>query len=267
MRLVFFSAFLVLVASLLLVAMLVGVFPVHKAMAKSAGKHMSNSDGMVVIELFTSQSCSSCPPADKLLEQLSEMENVIALSCHVTYWDHLNWKDTLSQEFCTNRQRLYASHMKEGRTYTPQLVVNGAQGLVGSRRGQALSAISNAAKQNDVAHVVIRKSDKSDPDPEMGKQYIDVELPAIAAGGYAVSLFTYVNAHSEKMHSGENRGRSVNYVRAATAYDNMVPWSGNAETRNVSLPQHVDMDGVVVIVQSGDEGGPVVAAGSFPVWF
>jgi len=77
---------------------LLGLFTVTPSLAQESGP--------VVLELFTSQSCSSCPPADRVLESLAKDENIIALSCNVTYWNHLHWEDTLSQDFCTARQRI-----------------------------------------------------------------------------------------------------------------------------------------------------------------
>jgi hypothetical protein len=99
----------------------------------------------VVVELFTSQGCSSCPPAEALLLDLTEREDVLALCFHVDYWDRLGWPDPYSSPEATARQRAYAGHLGEAQVYTPQIVVDGREGMVGSRRTEVLAAIDAAA--------------------------------------------------------------------------------------------------------------------------
>ena len=100
----------------------------------------------VVVELFTSQGCSSCPPADAFLTDLAhQRHDVLPLAFHVTYWDYLGWKDPYSLDAATARQREYARHLGEDGVYTPQMVVDGAKGFVGSSRAEGLSAIAGAA--------------------------------------------------------------------------------------------------------------------------
>jgi hypothetical protein len=108
--------------------------------------------GTVVLELFTSQGCSSCPPADTLLSELAESPDVLALSFHVDYWDYLGWKDAWSSPEWSARQRSYAQVLGDGgRVYTPQLVVNGRAGVLGSSRSQAERAIAAAKSAQHVA--------------------------------------------------------------------------------------------------------------------
>ena len=87
-----------------------------------------------VVELFTSQGCSSCPPADALLTSLAEREDVVALAYHVDYWDYIGWEDTFGAKDFSDRQRGYAKSWGSTRIFTPQMVVNGGEGVVGSRR-------------------------------------------------------------------------------------------------------------------------------------
>ena len=108
--------------------------------------------GTVVLELFTSQGCSSCPPADTLLSELAEQPDVLALSFHVDYWDYLGWKDAWSSPEWSARQRSYAQALGDGgRVYTPQLVVNGRAGVLGSSRSQAERAIAAARSAQHIA--------------------------------------------------------------------------------------------------------------------
>jgi len=100
----------------------------------------------VVVELFTSQGCSSCPPADAFLNDLSRRDDVIALSLHVDYWDYIGWEDPFATPESTNRQRRYAPVLVERSVYTPQMVIDGAAHEVGSKRKAVTRLINSAAK-------------------------------------------------------------------------------------------------------------------------
>jgi hypothetical protein len=104
----------------------------------------------VVVELFTSQGCSSCPPADEFLGRLSGRHGVLAMSLPITYWDMLGWKDTLASEVNTRRQKAYAQAMGHGGVYTPQIIVDGVTDLVGSRDAEVEAAISRRAAEIEV---------------------------------------------------------------------------------------------------------------------
>lgn len=114
-----------------------------------------------VLELFTSQGCHSCPPADKLLGELSENSHYIAISCHVTYWDYLGWKDSFSQNFCDKRQRQYNAYLKTGSNYTPQLIINGRFQTVGSREYRVSNALFRAKKQPQLIPIDVSRNSKS----------------------------------------------------------------------------------------------------------
>ena len=103
-------------------------------------------DSPVVVELFTSQGCSSCPPADAFMGELIKRREVIALSLNVDYWDYLGWRDTLASPEYSRRQRQYALHRGDGKVYTPQMVINGRAHVVGSRKGAVLRALSETGR-------------------------------------------------------------------------------------------------------------------------
>lgn len=112
----------------------------------------------IVVELFTSQGCSSCPPADALLNELSKgRRDVLPLAFHVTYWDNLGWKDSFSLQAATQRQGRYGQRFGDG-SYTPEIVVDGAAGMVGSRRGDVGSAIEKAKRDNRTAAAAVHIS-------------------------------------------------------------------------------------------------------------
>ena len=213
--------------------------------------------GPVVVELFTSQSCSSCPPADAVLDELDHRDNIIALGCHVTYWDHLDWKDTLSQPFCTQRQRAYAAARGSGRVYTPQMVVNGQVEFIGSNRGKAVQEVNKAAKAGAIRPITITRS---------GPGTLRVTLPHLGPGAprQTLWLLTYRNKHSQSIGSGENRGRTVAYVNPVSALAPLDTWDGQATTRTYALPPErinaPDTDGYVILAQAPTIG-PILAAG------
>ena len=128
---------------LLLGLILAALTLVASPAAEAAGKRP------VVVELFTSQGCSSCPPANSLLARLADRKDVIAMSLPVTYWDMLGWKDTLGSELNTRRQKAYAAAMGRGGVYTPQMIVDGTLDVVGSREKSVEAAI--ASREADMA--------------------------------------------------------------------------------------------------------------------
>lgn len=205
-----------------------------------------SSQAPVVVELFTSQSCSSCPPADKVLTALARHDNVIALSCNVTYWNHLSWKDTLSRQFCTDRQRGYAAAMNSRRVYTPQMVVNGSIEFVGSNRGKAQSAINKAAGK--IKAIEISKSGN----------VMQVSLPEIEKGTYTLLVMGIGESLTQDVPSGENRGKSLHYTNPVSTLDNLRDWDGSAQTREYEIAD--GLRGISVIAQP-DRYGPIVAAG------
>ena len=110
-----------------------------------------------VLELFTSEGCSSCPPADEILRGVTNQDNVFALSFHVTYWNKLGWKDAFSQKMFDERQYAYGRLMQSNGVYTPQLVVNGSEEFVGSRKSQTEKSIEKALSQKAEASIILNK--------------------------------------------------------------------------------------------------------------
>jgi hypothetical protein len=212
-----------------------------------AAKAQDTATGPVVVELFTSQSCSSCPPADKVLSEIAaENPNVIALSCNVTYWNHLHWTDTLSHEFCTDRQRDYAYDLKSRGPYTPQAVINGQFETVGSQGGQVRRFIDKAEALPEIKIAAQTES-------------LSIALPDIEKEGYRLTLFTYDDGHTQKIASGENSGLTVHYTNPVKAMHVLENWDGGARSIEFSLKSLAVSDGFVVIAQ--DRNGRIRAAG------
>ena len=207
------------------------------------------SDAPVVVELFTSQSCSSCPPADKLLGKLAQNPNVIAFSCHVTYWDHLNWRDTLSRKFCTDRQRAYAAFMNSRQIYTPQMVVNGEHGFVGSDRRTAQHHVSS----KNVAAISLTQKDG----------VLVAEMPDLGKGAAAQTLWLirYHDTHTQDIPSGENRGRTITYTNSIEILDQVDTWDGTPGELRFELPDGEAKNPGFALLAQPQGFGPITAAG------
>ena len=183
-------------------------------LAAALGSACHAQEAPVVVELFTSQGCSSCPPADAFLTDLArQRRDVLPLAYHVTYWDYLGWKDPYSLEAATARQRAYARHLGDDGVYTPQMVVDGRIGFVGSSRAEGLSAIASAAPKQ-VAVSVARDG-----------QALVIKVGA-GSGNAQVLLVGFDPSHETPVGRGENGGRTLletNIVRSLTAAG---AWSG-----------------------------------------
>ena len=214
-----------------------------------------SSEHPVVVELFTSQGCSDCPPADALLTELAKRNGVIALTLPVTYWDMLGWKDTFGSEANTVRQKAYAKALGRSGVYTPQIIVNGVADLVGGRRDQVVAAI--AAHAHDAPAIPI--SIKTSP------QVVQI---AIAGGqknpkdpNCTIWVMHTLNHAVVQVGDGENKGRMLDYTNIVRDLKAIGLWKGAAITFN--LPRgaltSVPHDGLVVLLQR-DGNGQVVGA-------
>lgn len=169
----------------------------------------------VLVELFTSQSCSSCPPADVLLGELAGRPDVLALSYHVTYWNRLGWRDRFSLPEATERQRRYAATLGHNQIYTPQTVIQGRRDAVGSDRAAVAAAI-RAATPGPIS-LTLR-----DAAPTI----------SVAAGaGEGTGTFWLVGfdrQHVTPVASGENRGRTLTHRHVVRSLSTLGEWRGQA---------------------------------------
>ncbi len=204
----------------------------------------------VVVELFTSQGCSSCPPADEYLGRIVDRENVIALSLHVDYWDYLGWRDVFSSAAHTRRQRDYAGRMGERMVYTPQIVVQGRQGMVGSHANKVEAAIEAQAKIKAAASVVLTKM----------KDRLVADITPVEDGATRgrVLMAWYSRAEQVAIRAGENRGRKIVYHNVVKGWSDLGVWRGGRIVLTAPLPMMAD--GVAILVQDR-EGGPNLGAG------
>lgn len=209
----------------------------------------------VVVELFTSQGCSSCPPADAILAHLAERKDVIALSLPVTYWDMLGWKDTLASEANTRRQKAYAATLGRGGVYTPQVIVDGVNDIVGGREAAIEAAI--AAREADMTLVPV----------EIKATPAELHIAVGAAdGGSAQSatiwLFHILGKASVAVGGGENSGHTLTYRNIVRDVKAVGIWKGQAVSLDLPRSESAGLphDAVAVVVQQGGYGRIVGAA-------
>ena len=214
---------------------------------KATNAQVTKAESLTVVELFTSQSCSSCPPADRLLNEISDDPNIITLGFHVTYWDHLHWKDTLSREFATKRQRNYAGYKNNGRVYTPQMIVNGGTEFVGSNSRKLQNALTQSKPIRPI-------------DINVKNGQITLDLPDIAQGNYTLWVYGTQAAHTQSIKSGENRGRTVTYSNSALTQDSGGAWDGKARALTLDAPEAKGLDNITIIAQRNGFG-MIAAAG------
>jgi hypothetical protein len=218
------------------------------------------ADPRAVVELFTSQGCSSCPPADKILGELSSDPSIIALSMPIDYWDYLGWKDTLADSRFSARQRAYSRVRGDREVYTPQVVVNGSAHVLGSDRPAIESAISRTIKSDAVMSVPVSMS-------LAGKQ-LNVSVAArkehAAATHGEVWICSITKAVPISIGRGENRGQKITYHNVVRNLLKVGDWNGVAESWTVPLENltREGVDGAVVYVQDGsrDNPGPMLGA-------
>lgn len=200
----------------------------------------------VVVELFTSQGCSSCPPADAYLTEMSRRRSdVLALAFHVTYWNNLGWRDPFSFEAATERQRRYGERFGDG-SYTPEMVVDGGIGLVGSDRRPVEAAIAEAAqRQARTAATVTLSRDGQGMAIGVGS----------GRGTGRVVLVGFDREHRTAVGRGENSGRLLTESNIVRSLRVVGQWTGAALTLSVDLPEG---ENAVVLLEAPD--GRIVGA-------
>ncbi len=203
----------------------------------------------VVLELFTSQGCSSCPPADELMGALAANPKVLPLSFHIDYWDRLGWKDPYSSRENTERQGNYAKAMGLDSVFTPQLIVDGAVSVVGSNESDVREAIVTAGKSPRPYNIGIR------PEKTGGGMDITVsaEKTPASPGGLDIVEIRFVSQARTDVTAGENTGRNLESVNNVTSI-NFLGKCRDEKCSYKSSPLRSPDDGIAVIAQSPDYG-------------
>ncbi|ODT79991.1 MAG: hypothetical protein ABS76_17485 [Pelagibacterium sp. SCN 64-44] len=225
------------------------------ALAGAPGAESLRDRPKAVVELFTSQGCASCPPADALLTGLAAREDVVALAYHVDYWDYIGWTDTFGNKGFSDRQRGYAKSWGSTRIFTPQMVVNGTEGVVGSRRDAVQDAVASA-----MLPLPVRLQRHGD--------MLKVRVPPDATLSDAtIWLVRFVNRADIAIEGGENAGKSMVYTQVVTDRQILGMWEAGTGAE-IKLPlaglQGVEPgnSGLAVLVQNERNGlpGPILGA-------
>jgi hypothetical protein len=212
--------------------------------AVDAGESARDADGPVLVELFTSQGCSSCPPADRLLTELGSdrrlANRVLPLAYHVDYWNHIGWTDPFSSEAWSRRQRGYAAAWESRRVYTPQLVVDGREDVVGSRRGDVYDLVREALDRPDAARLAVRLSPGDEPTSL--RATVSARLlraPEGASGGpLDLMVALYEKDLTTSVERGENASRTLHndyVVRRLESAGELEPLAGEGGEREIAF--------------------------------
>ncbi|WP_265501080.1 DUF1223 domain-containing protein [Paracoccus beibuensis] len=185
----------------------------------------------VVVELFTSQGCSSCPPADAMLTMLAGKEDVLPLSFHVDYWDYLGWADSFARPEFTDRQHDYASAVGERSVYTPQMIVDGQDTAVAPGPAQLMGLID--AHRYAPALLSVQR------EPTAEGELIELMPLSDLGGGVDIALVRYAPKREVRVKAGENRGRVVTYSNVVLSLEHLSRWDGRAPLRLTVRAEHV----------------------------
>ncbi len=208
---------------------------------KQSPSMKSGFKNIAVLELFTSQGCSSCPPADKLLGSYASKENVIVLSFHVDYWNRLGWKDPFSSKEYTQRQYNYSTALNSS-VYTPQLVINGQSEMVGSDESKISNTIKKIQSQQAVAHLSIKNVQL-----ENGRVNIN-----FAASGNIDNSVLNVALVAKKIttdiKAGENGGVTLTNYNVVNNFKTIHQFNTGDNTIDIDIPSGIDLKNISVVL-------------------
>jgi hypothetical protein len=211
---------------------------------------------VAVMELFTSQGCSSCPPADAMLAAAAKRKDIVALSYHVDYWDYIGWPDSFGSPEWSDLQRSYAKSWGSGRVYTPQLIVNGVAGVVGSRQNEIDQAMG--ASKLDLPVMISQDGD-----------VLDVSIDGKAGLPDAIVwLVTFRDRGEVMIERGENQGKTISYSQIVTGRQVLAMWeAGSGAHFKLPLGEVLsgDSNGGAIHVQEEKHGlpGAILGAAAF----
>lgn len=219
---------------------------------------MAQSQPKAVVELFTSQGCASCPPADALVAELAKDPNLVVLTMPVDYWDYIGWKDTLALHGHSMRQKAYAQKRADHKVFTPQAIVDGLHAVKGSDRAALQRAILAGPVAGWALSVPIKAQRKGD--------VMEIEIPdsAVPPEGAEVWACPVASEKSVAIGRGENSGRNVTYSNVVRGWVRLGAWNGSKQRHEVKLSdiKGEAVDQIAVLVQAGTAAapGPILGA-------
>ena len=239
------------------------IAPATSALAQSEPQEPGLSKIVNVIELFTSQGCSSCPPADALMKTYATKPDLLVLSLPVDYWDYLGWKDTLGNPKNTERQRNYAKSRGDGQIYTPQAVINGVAHVNGASRKDIDQAIADSQQQITANRVPLRSW------TERGNILIEAGAASDSATVKEATIWLAVIQKSAEVTipKGENHGKTLSYTNVVRELTPVGTWTG--QPMRIQLARAAlmrpQMESVAILIQQG-KAGPIIGAALTGLW-
>ena len=203
----------------------------------------------VVVELYTSQGCSSCPPADAFMHKLATRNDVIALALHVDYWDYIGWKDVFGSHANTERQHAYARTAGRRSVYTPQMIIGGEEDVVGNHPMDVADLVKKHAARAPEVDLAIARSG--------GKLTIKATAKRASSKPMVVQLVRYMPKQTVKVTRGENAGKTLSYSNIVTEWKAVGKWDGRAPLNSTAK---ISGNQPVVVIIQGAGNGPIMAA-------
>ncbi|WP_371171454.1 DUF1223 domain-containing protein [Aliiroseovarius sp. 2305UL8-7] len=216
------------------------------------GATSANADQhpVTVAELFTSQGCSSCPPADELLGKLAEYNDILPLAFHVDYWDYIGWKDTFAQAAFTNRQKNYAGSFGTRSIYTPQMIIGGVDQVVGSHAVEVMNILHHHQEKTAQVDLLVVKTDAGQV--VRVKPMTHLDLP----DDMRVQLVTFIPQAKVAVSRGENAGRSITSTNVVTGVQTIGSWNGKTDADfALPIPVTPDGQGAAILLQASKSRG------------
>lgn len=219
------------------------------ALAVFSGAAVAQSQ-VVVVEMFTSQGCSSCPPADEIFAELAKQDDVIALGLHVHYWDYLGWKDNFAQEkFAARQEYLNMNIPSRYRRVTPQMIFNGQAQVAGARVDMIERQLQAIRAQKPLAEI----------DMAARGDQLEMRLESLSEKTRPsdIHLVHYLKKAVVPIESGENRGRTVSYANIVSSWETIGQWNGRSPLR---LSYKLQLDGPFAVIVQEKNFGPIYTA-------
>ncbi len=213
-----------------------------------------DSKNVAVLELFTSQGCSSCPSADRLLEKYSTKDNVIALSFHVDYWNRLGWKDPFSSPDFTRRQNNYATALNAG-VYTPQLVINGQDEMVGSDARKIENTLKKVWSQNQASEISVQSVNL-----ENGKATINYTIKGNTDGNSLLNIAIVEKKTMTTIKAGENGGVTLSGTNVVRNFKTISNTPEGKNIYNIEVPAGINKENISVVLYLQKSNNEITAA-------
>lgn len=229
------------------IAMVAPIYPAHAATSQTP---------TAVVELYTSQGCSSCPPADQTLQDISHQKNdLLLLSFHVDYWNYLGWKDPFSDARYTERQRHYAAFLRAPYVYTPQIIVNGKDVVRATAKTRIIQTAEDEPAMPDWMSIETDHTKGQMPGGMLRFHATDASKPSHPL---RIWLIGFDKFHENKVASGENAGRRLAHINVVRELDDLGTWNG--ETRMIPIRLGMKCDGGIAVLLQEPNGGPIRSA-------